>query len=150
MVKVVVLDSGVVGVLTNRNPTPEVVACQQWVTDLTAAGHTVVLPEISDYEQRREHLRRNATVALNLLDKLPQRMRYLPLDTPTLRRAAVLWALARQQGRPTASDKNIDCDVILAAQAESLNDPNTVIASINLRHLRTLFPAVELWRNITP
>lgn len=150
MVKVVVLDSGVVGVLTNRNPKPDVVACRQWVTDLTAAGHVVVLPEVSDYEQRREHLRRNAAVALNLLDKLPQRMRYLPLDTPTLRRAAAIWALARQHGRPTAGDNSIDADVILAAQAEMLADPNTVIASNNLRHLRTLFPTVELWRNITP
>ena len=65
-----------------------------------------------------------------------------------MRRAAVLWAKARQRGRPTAGDKNIDADVILAAQAESLGGPDTVIATTNLRHLRVHFPAVELWRDI--
>lgn len=149
MVKVVVLDSGPVGLLTNRNPTREAVACQQWAAALTAAGHTVVLPEIIDYEQRREHRRRNAVVALALLDALPKRMRYLPLDTPIMRRAADLWALARQKGRPTASDKDIDVDMILIAQAESLQLPNTSIATGNVGHLAAFFPA-DLWTNITP
>jgi hypothetical protein len=40
--------------------------------------------------------------------------------------------------------------MILVAQAESLADPNTVVATTNLRHLRLFFPAVELWTNITP
>ena len=43
----------------------------------------------------------------------------------------------------------IDIDMILIAQAESLGDPNTVIASANLRHLQHFFPA-DLWWNIAP
>lgn len=149
MVKVVVLDSGPIGHLTNPNATRQATACRQWAADLKAAGHTVIIPEICDYEQRREHTRRNAVLSLGLLDALPQVYRHLPLDTPTMRRAAELWAQARQQGRPTAGDNTIDCDMILIAQAQILALPNTVIATDNLGHFRA-YTAAELWWAITP
>lgn len=66
-----------------------------------------------------------------------------------MRRAAELWASARQVGQPTAGNNTIDADIILIAQAESLLDPNTVIATVNLRHLTRFFPA-DLWTNIVP
>lgn len=149
MVKVVVLDSGPLGLLTNPNTTRRAVACRQWAADLANAGHRVVIPEIIDYELRRELLRSGATVSVALLDALPQQFEYLALDTSALRRAAQLWAQARQAGQPTAHDKNIDVDMILIAQAESLADPNAIIATANLRHLQR-FSAADLWPNITP
>ena len=83
------------------------------------------------------------------LDALWQKMEYLPLDTPTMRQAARLWAMARQIGQPTAGDKTIDADMILIAQAESLRLPSTIIATGNVGHLARFFPA-ELWTNISP
>jgi len=65
-----------------------------------------------------------------------------------MRRAAELWALARGSGQPTASDHALDGDVILAAQALSLNTP-VVVATGNPSHLTRFVPA-ELWSNITP
>lgn len=120
---------------------------------MRATGHRVVLPEIADYETRRELLRRGAARRLAELDALVTPpagpCEYLALTTPVMKRAAELWALARQTGRPTAGDNTIDADIILIAQAELLGDPNTVIATVNLRHLSRFFPA-DLWSNITP
>ena len=65
-----------------------------------------------------------------------------------MRMAADLWAQARNIGQPTAPDPAIDADVILAAQAISLNTP-VVVATGNPGHLNRFVPA-ELWANITP
>jgi hypothetical protein len=66
-----------------------------------------------------------------------------------MQRAAELWAQARQAGQPTAGDNTIDADMILVAQAESFNDPDTIIATTNVGHLSRFFPS-DLWANITP
>jgi hypothetical protein len=39
--------------------------------------------------------------------------------------------------------------MILVAQAESVGDPNTIIATTNVGHLSHFFVA-DLWTNITP
>ena len=66
-----------------------------------------------------------------------------------MRRAAELWAQARQQGQATASDNTIDVDMILVAQALALGSPDVVIATTNVGHL-SRFVGAELWRNISP
>src|SRR5438445_674519 len=77
----VLLDATPLGILCHpRNP-PQVMACRQWVADLLAAGRRVIVPEVADYEVRRELLRVQSTVALNHLDQLAQRLEYLPLTT---------------------------------------------------------------------
>ncbi len=145
---VVVLDSGPLGFLTNPNSTPVAVALRQWLADLLAAGRRVVLREIADYEVRREYLRANLLQGLVLLDSLASQIDYLPISTAVMRRAAELWAHARNIGQPTASDPALDADVILAAQALGLNVP-VVVATGNPVHLARFVPA-ELWSNITP
>jgi len=64
-----------------------------------------------------------------------------------MRRAAELWAAARQKGQPTAGDKTIDVDMILIAQAERVSDGTTVIAGTNTSHLARFFPADD-WDRI--
>jgi hypothetical protein len=72
---------------------------------------------------------------------------YLEIKTPVMRLAAELWARARQRGQPTASDQSLDADVILAAQALLLNDPNVIVATTNVAHI-SRFVAADLWQNI--
>ncbi len=66
-------------------------------------------------------------------------------------RAAQLWADARRKGKPTADEKELDGDVILAAQAllatEASEDP--IVATTNVGHL-SLFIKADSWKNITP
>lgn len=57
MTAVVFLDAAPAGLVTNPNLSAASLACNQWLIDLLAAGRQVVVPEISDYEVRRELLR---------------------------------------------------------------------------------------------
>ena len=91
-----------------------------WVNDLLAAAYRLIIPEIADYEVRRELLRTNLHRSVARLDMLKRTLEYLPLTTDTMLHAAAFWAQARQTGMPTALDPALDGDVILAAQAAIL------------------------------
>lgn len=147
--RVVVLDTGPLGLVSNPKPSPQNLACAAWLQRLLELGVRVILPEIADYEVRRELLRANKQPGLMLLDTLAETLDYLPLTTAAMRQAARLWASARQSGQPTASDNTIDGDVILAAQALSLDVSDLVIATTNVGHLSRFVPA-QLWTEIEP
>ncbi len=144
----VILDAGPLGVLCNPNNSPQPLAIRAWVSALLAAGRRVILPEIADYEIRRELLRIRSFRSLAILDTYGSQLEYLPLATASLRRAADLWAQARNAGQQTAADSALDCDVILAAQTLTLGVP-AIVATTNVAHLARFTPA-ELWQNIVP
>ncbi len=146
---IVLLDAGPLGVLANPHPSARGIACRAWAAGLKAAGRRVLVPEITDYEIRRELMRMHKSRSVATLDGLAQQLEYLPLTTAAMRKAAELWALVRQQGRPTAADHALDADVILAAQALTLGAPSVVVATTNVGHLSRFVPA-ELWENIAP
>ena len=81
----------------------------------------MIIPAIVYYELKRELLRANKTFSVARLEAFASTTPgpYLPLSDEALQLAAGLWAKARQQGRPTADVKDLDIDVILAAQALS-------------------------------
>jgi predicted nucleic acid-binding protein len=149
VIQVVLLDSGPIGLITNPNRSPASTACSNWIQTISAAGIRVIIPEITDYEVRRELLRSNKVKGIKRLDELIELVEYLPLSTAAMRQAAMFWAEARQQGQPTAGDKTIDGDMILAAQAMTLNVADVVIATTNVGHL-SRFVRADLWQNITP
>ena len=147
MTQAVLLDSGPLGLVTNPKRSPQSVACAQWVQSLVSIGTRVILPEIADYEVRRELLRANKKQGLARLDALARLLEYLPLTTVAMRQAALYWAQARQQGQPTAGDKTLDGDMILAAQATTLEVSEVIIATTNVGHLSRFAPAA-LWQDI--
>jgi predicted nucleic acid-binding protein len=106
-----------------------------------------LLPEIADYEVRRELLRAQKARGLAKLNLLVEQLEYLPLTTVAMRRAAEFWTEARQSGIPTAADPALDGDMILAAQAAVLDDPSVIIATTNVSHL-SRFARADLWQNI--
>jgi len=145
--RTILLDAGPLGLITNPNRSPQSLACAQWLQGLIASDVHVIVPEISDYEVRRELLRAQKLKGIARLDALAGLLQYLPLSTAAMRQAAVLWAKARQQGQPTAGDKALDGDVILAGQAMTLDAPDVLIATTNIGHLSRYTPS-ELWQNI--
>lgn len=144
MVDVVFLDTGPLGLVTNPLQSPQGLACNQWLYNLLAQGIHIVVLEIADYELRRELLRASKQKGIAKLDGLISVLDHLPLTTAAMRQAAAFWALARQQGQPTANDKTIDGDMILAGQVVTYGVDNSVIATTNVGHL-TRFVAAELW-----
>ena len=121
------------------------------MAELLAARHKVAIPEIADYEVRRELIRADKRIGLDRLDTLKLELRYLKLDTETMLKAAEFWAECRKAGRPTAADHALDADVILAAQAWCARSEGVeiVVATTNPKHLSHMVPA-QYWTAIKP
>jgi predicted nucleic acid-binding protein len=105
------------------------------------------VPEIADYEVRRELLRAKKTAGVAQLDALAALLEYLPLTTTAMRYAAVAWASARQLGQPTAGDRTIDADMLLVGQAMTLGVSDVIVATTNVGHL-SRFVRADVWQSI--
>ena len=150
MSKLILLDTGILGMVTNpKTSNPICQQCKEWLDNLPLEGYQVILPEIADYEIRRELIRANKINGLKRLNQLKQVLKYLPITTEVILLAAQFWAMARQMGKPTGDDKSLDGDVILAAQAkiEQLKQNMVIIATTNVKHL-SLFADARQWQNI--
>ena len=147
MSRTIVLDSGPLGLVTHPGWSKDGAACGEWLLERTTGGATVMVPEIADYEVRRELVRACKDRGIARLDAIIEQVEYLPLNTSAMRQAAMFWAEARQQGRPTAADPALDGDVILAAQAATLGQAGVIVATTNVRHLSRFVPA-KLWPDI--
>lgn len=150
MTSIIVLDTGVLGAAVHQNAevrTPLLA----WVSNHVAKGDGFRIPEIADYELRRELIRSNFAQSIADLNSLKVGLGFIPLDTQTMLDAAALWAVARQGGQPTAHDHALDGDVILCAQSIRLQGahPNNtvVVATTNVGHLAR-FVTADLWQNI--
>ena len=114
MTRVVILDAGPIGLVTNPRRSPTSTASRSGYKLWRWIGARIVMPEIADYEVRRELLRANKRKGLAQLDALGELVEYLPITTAAIRQAATFWAQARQTGQPTAGDHTLDADMILA------------------------------------
>jgi predicted nucleic acid-binding protein len=149
MSQIILLDSGPLGMITNPRAEGITLACQTWLKSLLQRGEQVVIPEIADYEVRRELLRAGLLRSVRRLDNLKQTLGYAPIQTETMLLASSLWAEARQTGQPTADPKALDGDVILAAQARLLSNDTTevIVATTNVGHLSRFVTALD-WQSI--
>jgi predicted nucleic acid-binding protein len=152
LARIIVLDSGPLGDACRKPGNSAVDRLRLWCHQTKANGTIVAIPEIADYEVRRGLLSADATDGIDRLDLLRKELGfYIPISTEAMRRAAELWADARKQGNATADDKEIDADVILAAQAmlfTGLRD-RLVVATYNARHLSRYVDAHQ-WDAISP
>ena len=151
---IILLDSEPLGLATNPKQSAGADACKAWLRAMPHAGHLPLVPEIVDYEVRRELRLYKKTRGLRNLDALAATPSYLPLTTAALRLAAEFWAQLRQTGLPTADRLALDADVILCAQAATLDPADygapsaaVVVATANVGHLARLADA-RLWQDI--
>jgi len=139
--KRIVLDSGPLGKIAHPKKSK---AAAEWFISMLKSDCVVFLPEIADYEVRRELIRAGKTSSVTRLDEIKQLLDYLPIDTPTMLKAANLWAEARMRGTPTADKHALDGDAILAAQAKLAG---AVVATDNVGHLDQ-FVETKRWRDM--
>jgi predicted nucleic acid-binding protein len=141
MNKPILLDAGPLGRIAHPRPNREITL---WLERILTVGIEVIIPEIADYEVRRNLLLTGLTKSVARLDQLKDTLIYLPLTTQVMLKAAELWAETRRIGQPTADPKALDGDVILAAQAL---DVGGIIATENVGHLSRLAEARH-WKDI--
>ena len=149
MSKIILLDAGPLGIVSNPKSSLVNDACNQWMRAQLSKGVRVLVPEIADYEVRRELLRAGKQAGVAKLDALKIMPGYLPITTPVMLKAAELWARARQMGRPTAHPQRLDADMIIAAQAALLiaDGHEVIVATNNIAHLSLFVPAAR-WQGI--
>lgn len=151
--RLVALDTGPLGLLTHPHDSEASRKCQERLAELNDQGVLLYLPEIADYELRREYLRVQNQKSLNKLQTLGEVLEYLPISSMSLRVAAQLWAQLRQTGRPTAHPKALDGDCILMAQMMTetkrlgLNRDQWIIATTDVGDLPNHVPAAK-WQEI--
>jgi predicted nucleic acid-binding protein len=143
----VLLDTGVLAAITHPRAFSDI---REWLQGLLHSGVMVFVPEIADYELRRELLRAEKQKSIIRLNSLKTNLEFLPIDTYTMLMAAEFWADARNRGYQTADDKALDADVILAAQAVVASRRfgfDLTIATTNIGHLAR-FCKADRWENI--
>jgi predicted nucleic acid-binding protein len=150
MMRNIILDSGPLGMVTNPRASGLTLECQLWLDRQIQARSTILIPEITDYEVRRELIRAGRLRGVQQLDQLKAALEYIPLTTEMMK-AAELWAEVRQQGLPTADPNALDGDVILAAQTLIIaqqRQQEIIIATTNVGHL-SRFTIAQDWQTIT-
>ncbi|MDC0835818.1 PIN domain-containing protein [Geitlerinema sp. CS-897] len=148
--KFILSDTGLLGYVTNPKSNELNEKCKQWLARSLSKRYKVLVPEIADYEVRRELLRANKQKGLQRLNDLVDRLGYVPISREIMLKAAEFWANSRREGKPTAPDLALDADVILAAQAVSLQrfDNEVIIATTNVKHL-IRFANAQFWQDVT-
>jgi predicted nucleic acid-binding protein len=148
MSRYIFLDAGPLGMVTNPKASGVTLECQLWLDAQLLKGAIVLIPEIADYEVRRELLRAGKLRGIRQLDQFKTVFEYVPLTTEMMLKAAELWAKARQLGQPTADPDALDGDVILAAQALIIAQQRQweiTIVTTNVGHLAR-FTTAQNWQ----
>ncbi|MCK4341934.1 MAG: PIN domain-containing protein [Phycisphaerae bacterium] len=129
MTKRIALDTGPLGMIAHPKANR---ATAEWFRSMLESDCEVIVPEIADYEVRRNLILEKLTENVKRLDQLKRLPTYLPIDTAAMVKAANLWAEARRRHKPTANKHALDGDAILAAQARLAG---AVVATDNVGHL---------------
>lgn len=149
MNRAIVLDANLLGLVTNPRSTPESLACAEWVTACLQSLDRILVSDITEYEVRRELIRAGKVRGIQSLDVFLATVRPLAVTREILLRAAQLWAQARKSGFAGAGDKELDADLILAAQILTLDAGSRakILATTNVKHFNRFVDA-RLWRDI--
>ena len=124
---------------------------QGWLAHAQRVGGVdIVVSVVADYELRRGYVseldrKEDERKALERLDELCVLLGYQQVSAKNFLDAAAMWAAARRGGYSTASERDVDWDVIIAAQAKEI--PAVVVTS-NERHMSRYGVDARDWHKI--
>ena len=162
MPRVVYLDTGPLGWACYARPSPyqESGQFQQWMKTALRKRIKIIVPAIADYELRRELIRNGSLDSRAKLDMIESGRHpdfpgiiSLPLADAAVKRAAGLWAEARNKGYATAQEKALDGDVMIAAQVleHTGSASRFLVVTTNVKDLaRYVGNRARPWNAITP
>ena len=162
MPRVIYLDTGPLGLAcySQRDPEKESGQFQQWMNTTLLKQTKIVVPAIADYELRRELIRNGSLDSIAKLDLIESGRHpdfpgvvYLPLTDDAIKRAADLWAEARNKGYATAHEQALDGDVMIAAQVLEFagSASRFIVVTTNVKDLkRYVGNRARPWDAITP
>ena len=154
MNNIIVLDTGPLSMISNAKVTNANRDIKNWIKWQLAENVIVALPEIADYELRRELLLYGRKASISTLDTFGNIFEFLPFTRETTLKAAALWADVRQRGLPTADPAALNGDVLLAAQALGapdflkVPDAEVIVVTDNINHL-SRFVKAKSWRELS-
>ena len=88
--RLIVLDTGTLGLLTQPCARPNAVASRQWARLFWRPVSGVIVPGIADYELRRELIRAGKAAGLRRLDAIRASFEFDPVTQTALDEAAAL------------------------------------------------------------
>jgi predicted nucleic acid-binding protein len=151
---IVLIDTGVLGILCRPKPSEEVIQCERWLYELLSRGVNVFTSDICDYEVRRGlklEEKKGKSTGIEKLNELKDIIDFLPVTAEDLEIASEFWADSVMTGIQTAPESDINIDLIICAQYHQLQKENpgqkVVVATQNFRHLRR-FANAEQWKKI--
>jgi predicted nucleic acid-binding protein len=126
---------------------------QGWLAHAQQGGDVeLIVSAAADYEARRGYLWKldkhpDEPKALARLDQLSDLLAIHPISLDVLRDAARSWSQARRGGYGTAPERDVDWDVIVAAEANALQ---AVVVTSNAGHLSRYGVEARDWSEIPP
>ena len=151
MARIVILDSGPLGLLCSRNGIPLGDACRDLMSVWNRPERGSPFPPSSITRSVANGFGGTPSPWLRNLDKIKRRFGIPGLDDDVMELAARFWADAHRAGKPTDDPHALDADCLLAAQASLVGQPGDVvtIATSNVGHLNR-FPGIDAreWASI--
>jgi predicted nucleic acid-binding protein len=144
MNQIILLDAFPLSQVAHPKIKPET---ESWLSSLSKTKTVLKVPEIADYELRRELLRLGNEESLKRLDEFVNDVGLISITRETMKEAAELWAWVRKKGKPTAPDLSLDADVILASQAvlQLKRFDKSIVITSNLKHIsRFCYKGIEV------
>ncbi|MEG3436898.1 hypothetical protein V0288_07180 [Pannus brasiliensis CCIBt3594] len=146
---IILLDSGVLGALSNPNESEINARLEQWLFNKIKWG-SLITSQVCKYEVKRSLLKIQSK-GINKLADLEELIDFIPIVDRDIEIACELWVKSITEGIQVAPERDINFDIILCAQWQRLQEENpgrkVIIATTNLRHLRR-FAEAELWENL--